>query len=512
MTTDRLGSFLESLRAEGVSSAELESARSVAEALLAVAGPTSVKPNHVEIVARQRSAEGGSSAEVDRIRAVGEALQRHQQRTAAPARPADAASRPRSPVPSAKPVRSTAVPPTPRRRAPARAFGSELAARRAGSASRLPLKWFLVASAALGVAAGSLLVTQRMQTPRIAWSQPTSSLLGSPLRLMGGLLVVPGQRELEALDPASGVRRWRAERRWWPPALLPASARNTLAWLSTVRPGIHVLDVATGRVDVRAIEATAVTTRLVADPDANLLVVVNYSTGAIQALSTVTFERVSGFTLDAPHAPLNAPLAVADGLVYLDVTDEIPRPPGEDPPCAFEARRLDTGERLFRADVCLRHGPPVVRYGLVMGTTSLDELVAVDARTGTVLWRRREHLPLPGAVGGAVLIKGAGVAPEQPGGPRDSWVEALDPETGRRRWLYHLVHPRRDNVTAGYFVEVGRWIAFVAGDELYVLDARSGAEKWRVTLGGWVVYPPVVDGKRLFLGTNPAGVEAIDLP
>jgi len=73
---------------------------------------------------------------------------------------------------------------------------------------------------------------------------------------------------------------------------------------------------------------------------------------------------------------------------------------------------------------------------------------------------------------------------------------ALDPKTGKRVWSF----PQYDVTTAGNLVTASD-ILFTGGNEgyFYALDAKSGKQLWKASLGGPIVMAPVtyaVDGRQ----------------
>ena len=89
-------------------------------------------------------------------------------------------------------------------------------------------------------------------------------------------------------------------------------------------------------------------------------------------------------------------------------------------------------------------------------------------------------------------------------GPIDNWTSevgtgatvALDPKTGKRVWSF----PQYDVTTAGNLVTASD-ILFTGGNEgyFYALDAKSGKQLWKASLGGPIVMAPVtyaVDGRQ----------------
>jgi alcohol dehydrogenase (cytochrome c) len=75
-------------------------------------------------------------------------------------------------------------------------------------------------------------------------------------------------------------------------------------------------------------------------------------------------------------------------------------------------------------------------------------------------------------------------------------VIAIDPQTGQRKWAF-----RQFDVTDSGILTTASNVLFTGGREgyFYALDARSGAELWKASLGGQIVNGPMtyaVDGKQ----------------
>ena len=73
---------------------------------------------------------------------------------------------------------------------------------------------------------------------------------------------------------------------------------------------------------------------------------------------------------------------------------------------------------------------------------------------------------------------------------------AIDPHTGDRKWTYYMT-----DVTDSGILTTASDLLFTGGREgyFYALDARSGAELWKASLGGQIVNGPItyaVDGRQ----------------
>jgi alcohol dehydrogenase (cytochrome c) len=75
-------------------------------------------------------------------------------------------------------------------------------------------------------------------------------------------------------------------------------------------------------------------------------------------------------------------------------------------------------------------------------------------------------------------------------------VIALDPQTGERKWTF-----KQFDVTDSGILTTASDLLFTGGREgyFYALDARTGAELWKASLGGQIVNGPIsyaVDGTQ----------------
>ena len=75
-------------------------------------------------------------------------------------------------------------------------------------------------------------------------------------------------------------------------------------------------------------------------------------------------------------------------------------------------------------------------------------------------------------------------------------VMAIDPQTGQKKWTF-----AQFDVTDSGILTTASDLLFTGGREgyFYALDARTGAELWRTSLGGQIVNGPIayaVDGRQ----------------
>ncbi|MEZ5351288.1 MAG: PQQ-dependent dehydrogenase, methanol/ethanol family [Bryobacteraceae bacterium] len=137
---------------------------------------------------------------------------------------------------------------------------------------------------------------------------------------------------------------------------------------------------------------------------------------------------------------LQAVPIVADGVMYVSQPNEV---------YAIDAR---TGRLIwdFRRSSAIAKGPNrgVAVYGAKVYVTTPDAfLVALDARTGSLLWEKEiakatdgywspaAPMVVRGSNGGAKVI--AGIAPSDHG--LNGFLDAYDAETGERLWRWHSI-------------------------------------------------------------------------
>jgi outer membrane protein assembly factor BamB len=199
-----------------------------------------------------------------------------------------------------------------------------------------------------------------------------------------------------------------------------------------------------------------------------------------------------------------------------------------------------------RGDWSLVEFPPVLEHGRLFVGTNHGLVLAVQARSGRVLWHRRFAgcVAASPAVGEGVVYLGF-MDPPPCTGTAPSFVAALDAKSGRTLWRFragvvetppllaegrvyfgswdHRVyavdaHTGRlvwsfatgDKVKAGVALAHGAIFAGSYDGRLYALDARTGRLRWSAgdgRLGGLYATPSVANG-RVFVGSTDGRVYA----
>ena len=159
--------------------------------------------------------------------------------------------------------------------------------------------------------------------------------------------------------------------------------------------------------------------------------------------------------------------------------------------------------------------PPAVAYGRAYIASNPGVLYAVQAATGRVGWRYRSGrcaAASPAVAAETVYMAFLNVrrrgsdacnaAPSTPG--IDGEVVALDARTGKLRWRRLIGPSETSPLVADGKVYVGDW----RGD-VYALDTKTGRVRWRYRTGGQVKGAAALAGRRLYVGSYDHNLYAL---
>ena len=151
--------------------------------------------------------------------------------------------------------------------------------------------------------------------------------------------------------------------------------------------------------------------------------------------------------------------------------------------------------------------PPAVAYGRAYIANNPGILFAVQAATGRTSWRYRSGrctAASPAVAGGVVYMaflnlrrpgrEACNVSPGTPG--IDGELVALDARTGTVRWRRVIGPSETSPLVAGRLVYAGDWTGAV-----YAFDRTTGRRIWRYQTGGEVKGAFALTGRRLFVGS-----------
>jgi outer membrane protein assembly factor BamB len=153
----------------------------------------------------------------------------------------------------------------------------------------------------------------------------------------------------------------------------------------------------------------------------------------------------------------------------------------------------------FRARALLEF-PPVIAYKTAYVANNSGRLFALNVRTGKVRWSflgRRCTASSPAVARGIVYQAFMNRPPCNARGGRglDGEIVALEARSGKVQWRRRIGPSESSPAIAGGLVYLGDWLGNV-----YALDADSGRTRWRVRVGDEVKGGVAVAGERLYVG------------
>ena len=215
----------------------------------------------------------------------------------------------------------------------------------------------------------------------------------------------------------------------------------------------------------------------------------------------ITATVCGGSAMLLVGATLHAQQAVVD---YTPVTDERLRSPSADDWLMYRGTydswgysplnqittdnvsRLVPVWSLSTGVVSGHQSPPIVNDGVMFVTTPEDQVLAVDARSGDLLWRHRRQLP-DDALRAHWTNRGVGLYGDRVYfTTHDAFVVALDAGTGEVEWEASVADYRSGYyMTMAPLVANGKVLVGASGGErgirgfVAAYDADSGEEVWR---------------------------------
>jgi outer membrane protein assembly factor BamB len=151
--------------------------------------------------------------------------------------------------------------------------------------------------------------------------------------------------------------------------------------------------------------------------------------------------------------------------------------------------------------------PPAVAYGRVYLPTFDGRFYALDAASGKVVWRRRAGRcgwASPAVARGAVYVTFIG-SRECHSRATGGELVAYDARTGAIRWRRLLAPTESSPLVKAGSVFVGDWDGNVSA-----FDARTGRLRWRTPTGGAIKGSIAASGRRLYIGNYAGAVLSLD--
>ncbi len=289
--------------------------------------------------------------------------------------------------------------------------------------------------------------------------------------------------EVEALDVLTGARVW--SRRLWNMAMVNPVVVGDTIYATTGNPFFNFAETLRFAAGERAVRG----------PGLNGLYALELRTG---------MERwhvyLKGEAMPTP--------AVADGVVYLAA--------GDGYAYAVDAK---SGKAVWRSDVEAIDGmsSPLVSEGRIFfGGSHPDLFLALEAKTGRILWKRAFADPTPAGFGAATAALGAGhvlveelVKTGDASAPTANRLFALDPATGRSVWERELGRgkPPEGFATGTPVVVDGVvYASSIVDGMVHALSAGDGRSLWSARARG-AGAGLVVGERAVFVAAGPRIVE-----
>lgn len=151
---------------------------------------------------------------------------------------------------------------------------------------------------------------------------------------------------------------------------------------------------------------------------------------------------------------------------------------------------------------------PLVKNGKVYFGSSDENIYALDAKSGALLWRFK--------TGGVVHSSPAWAGDKIIVGSWDTTLYALDADSGKEAWRFQGQSEHKNSIMLGIQASPSvdeRTVYIGARDGyLYALNLSDGSLRWRYDAqGSWVVGTAALDEQALYVGTSDTGlVIAVD--
>jgi outer membrane protein assembly factor BamB len=193
-----------------------------------------------------------------------------------------------------------------------------------------------------------------------------------------------------------------------------------------------------------------------------------------------------------PGRAIRGAMALGDSVIAVGTTDR-----------AVVLLQRSTGKLIWRHRVpgTVAGGPLLAGDRIFVGTQAVPDgrVVAIRLRDGKTIWETRTGgITAPLALGDSTVIAASDAGR----------VVALDAASGRERWRRSLGRAVR---TTPILTADGIVIATL-GDSAFLLDAGTGAIRARTATPGTVIGTPASSVRRLYAGTTAGHLLALSVP
>jgi len=308
---------------------------------------------------------------------------------------------------------------------------------------------------------------------RLLWVQTTSGKPAGPLSIHNGTLIYPeSKKKIRFYDVASGRHLGRLNAKGVPQTGVAVADSLAFYGVAPRKEFLRAVNLLTARrlwnADVKDANAgpIIVDNRLIVSSREGVLLAFELDDGEL----AWTFQADQRLTAGPSfgHDRLFQP--ADQGWLY--------------------AVSADSGCEMFRVRL---DGPLVNAVAVadrVYGAVMTGQVYGLNPEDGSVVWQTQ----LDGPIWTSPAVAGESVFVGHSGGE----LAALDGATGRVLWRYDLGEVvRASALVLGEYVVAGTMTGRVL-----VLDAESGASVDSTRVKGAIQFPPVTDGRRLFIATQ----------
>ncbi|MEO0642802.1 MAG: PQQ-binding-like beta-propeller repeat protein [Pseudomonadota bacterium] len=177
-----------------------------------------------------------------------------------------------------------------------------------------------------------------------------------------------------------------------------------------------------------------------------------------------------------------------------------------------KAKNAETGERIWKVKPAgpLR-GSPTIAFGQVYVMTQDNQIIALDARNGELLWNKSGSTAQSGVFGVAAPAAGQGTIVA---GYSSGELSAYRYENGRELWADALARTNIStqvssltDIDADPIIDSGRVYALGQGGRMAAYELVTGQRIWELNLAG--ISTPAIAGEWIFTLTDDARLLAI---
>jgi outer membrane protein assembly factor BamB len=309
----------------------------------------------------------------------------------------------------------------------------------------------------------------------VKWRFATKGrIISSPLVVGGTVYVGSGDGNLYAVNASDGSKAWAFETRG-PVTSSPAYA-DGIVYVASLDGSVYAVDARSGARRWR------------------------FSTQGERRFTAPGIHGIQPATelMPDPYDLFISSPTVYGGLVYVGSGDH-------------NVYALDTKTGALRwkfATGNVVHASPAVVDGLVYVGSWDRYFYALDARTGKLRWRfltgNDTRIYNQVGINSSAAVSGDSVY----FGCRDSHLYALDRRSGTVRWT----HDEHGSWVISSPAVSGDTVFYTTSDEekFFALDARTGAERFRVSERTFSFSSPAIAGGRAYFGTFDGRLYAVD--